>query len=99
MTVDIVDDHKQKKQDHMGLMQRQTHYKQGEDANLHQGLPRVKRIRRPRRGIGGLVVNAMHPFVEPRKVHQPVRPIKIGIMQKQKDRKNQEIIKPTPLVG
>ena len=57
------------------------------NTRFYHSFQRMKRIGRPRRRIGTLMVHQVKMFKKPFVVHQPVRPVKIGIVQKEQDGK------------
>ena len=63
---------------------------------LNQSLPWAEGKGSPWTGILGLVMNTMHPFENARSVHPTVRPIKIGIVQQ--DREQNTGDEPAPAV-
>ena len=74
------------------------HQRSGEWKNpcLNQSLPWTEGKGSPWTGIVGLVMNTMHPFENARSVHPAVRPIKVGIVQQ--DREQNTGDEPAPAV-
>ena len=73
-------------------MQRQHEHDERKDARLDHRLQRMKRERRPRRGIAAEVMHAMEKREQRARVHEPVRPVKPGVVrQDERARREREI--------
>ncbi len=80
----VTDDIEDNLPDHEGKERQRMHGhgedQQREDAGLHEGLQRCEGIRGPGAGVGALVMHAVEELEETAVMHEPVRPVKPGVM-------------------
>ncbi len=65
----------------MKEVNRNSKYKNKEYPRFHDCFQRMKSISSKRAGINRFMMNKMNPFKYPGVMHQPVHPVKIGVMQ------------------
>jgi hypothetical protein len=92
MAVYVVDDRHQEKDTEVGNMYGNGEVEDHGNALLHQRFQRVKCICRPWRRIGGLMMYQVKPPEQHPVMHKAVHEIKIGIVQNEQHRKQQEVI-------
>lgn len=92
MAVYIIDDRHQEKDTQVGNVYGNSEIEDHGNALLHQRLQRMKCICRPGRWVGGLMMHQVKPPEQYPVVHKAVHEIKIGVVQDEQDREQQEII-------
>lgn len=95
--VHVVHNHQKEENEQVQKVDRQHVQKHHKDTGFHQRLQRMKRIGRPRRRVGTLVMHQVKMFEKPFVVHQPVGPVKVGIVYQEQKRKGAKKIGPAVL--
>jgi hypothetical protein len=93
MSVYIVDDRHQEKDAQVRNVYGDGEIEDHGNALFHQRLQRMKRICRPGRWIGGLMMHQVKPPEQYPVMHKTVHEIKIGVVQDEQSRKQQEVIR------
>lgn len=92
MPDDIPDNHVQKEKGHNNRMQGYCEHHNGKDQCLYQRFPWMKRIGRPRRGIGRFMMHTMNMPENLLMVHEPVCPIEVEVVKEQGEYKTKDEI-------
>jgi len=79
-------------------MQRNTNQQDGIKPSLDQSLQGMKRISRPGRWVGGLVVHLVYIFVYAGMVHSTMGPVEIGIVNNNCQQNGHQEIDPSKLI-
>ena len=89
VTVYIVDDHEQEKEDQVEKMYRDRENENEEDTGFQDGFQRMEGIGRKGTGIGRLVMHQVDVLENPGMMDEPVHPVEVGIMYQGHHRKGQ----------
>lgn len=74
----------------MQFVQREQEQEYDQNTGLNDALQRVKGIRRPGGGVGGLMMDQVKDPKEARMMHHSVHPIEIRIVHEQHDGEHQK---------
>ena len=98
MAIDVISRHKKQKGGDNVAVQGQHKSGHYQNSRLDDSLRGLKSKSRPRRRIGGFMMHQMKRFEQFGVVHGAVRPVKIGIVQQNKQEKRQHSVSRSVLI-
>lgn len=98
MAVHIVDNGEKKKQRQVNAVDGDGKKQYGKYSRFNHRFQRVKSVGCAWRRVGGPVMNQMKDFKQPGMMHQPVRPVKVSVVNDEHERKSGKEIKLSPLI-